>query len=64
MRGNKALALILALLLISVMALTSCGQTPPEDNAAENQAESNGKVMILFTSDVHCGVDEGFGYHR
>ena len=22
----------------------------------------NGDIMILFTSDVHCGVDQGFGY--
>ena len=25
-------------------------------------AEKNGEVMILFTSDVHCGIDQGFGY--
>ncbi|MBO4697637.1 MAG: bifunctional metallophosphatase/5'-nucleotidase [Lachnospiraceae bacterium] len=24
--------------------------------------ERNGDVVILFTSDVHCGVDQGFGY--
>ena len=24
-------------------------------------AEKNGDVYILFTSDIHCGVDEGFG---
>lgn len=25
-------------------------------------AESNGDIYILCTSDVHCGVDQGFGY--
>lgn len=25
-------------------------------------AEKNGEIMILYTSDVHCGADEGFGY--
>ena len=25
-------------------------------------AEKNGDIYILFTSDVHCGVDRGFGY--
>ena len=25
-------------------------------------APKNGDIMILFTSDVHCGVDQGFGY--
>ena len=29
--------------------------------AAEEPAEKNGEVMILFTSDIHCGVDQGFG---
>ncbi len=24
--------------------------------------EKNGEVYVLFTSDVHCGVDQGFGY--
>ena len=26
------------------------------------KAEKNGEVYILFTSDVHCGIDQGFGY--
>lgn len=26
------------------------------------QVDPNGETYILFTSDVHCGVDEGFGY--
>ncbi len=25
-------------------------------------AESNDEVVVLFTSDVHCGFDQGFGY--
>ena len=25
-------------------------------------AEKNGEIYVLFTSDVHCGVDQGFGY--
>ena len=24
--------------------------------------EKNGEVYILYTSDVHCGIEEGFGY--
>ena len=31
------------------------------EDTAEN-AEKNGDVVILFTSDVHCGIDKGFGY--
>ena len=33
----------------------------PEE-AQEPQAEKNGEIYILCTSDVHCGVDRGFGY--
>ena len=33
------------------------------DNAQdEPRAEKTGDIMILYTSDVHCGVDQGFGY--
>ena len=32
---------------------------PAEEPAA---VEKNGDIYILFTSDVHCGVDQGFGY--
>lgn len=51
---KKALALLLMLaMLLSGMAL------------AEEAAEAEGltkDLIILFTSDVHCGVDQGFGY--
>ena len=30
--------------------------------AAEDSAAGNGDVYILVTSDVHCGIDQGFGY--
>ena len=44
----------------------------PAENAAENSAnsaentvpqtaEKNGDIYILFTSDIHCGIDQGFG---
>ncbi len=33
------------------------------DAAGEEQAaEENGDIVILFTSDVHCGADQHFGY--
>ncbi len=28
----------------------------------EETAEKNGDIMILFTSDIHCAVDQGFGF--
>ncbi len=37
--------------------------TPDKDPQPEPQpVEKNGDIVILFTSDVHCGVDQGFGY--
>ena len=33
-----------------------------EATAEEPEAEKNGGVCILYTSDVHCGIDRGFGY--
>ena len=34
---------------------------PKTDDATGSDAEAKG-IYILFTSDVHCGIDEGFGY--
>ncbi len=33
---------------------------PAEEPAPE--IEPSGEAVILFTSDVHCGIDQGFGY--
>ena len=32
------------------------------DSAEAVEVEKNGETYILCTSDVHCGVDQGFGY--
>ncbi len=59
----KVFTRILAVLTAAVLLLgaVSCAKSPaPQNNAAP--AEKNGEVMVLFTSDVHCGADKGFGY--
>lgn len=33
-----------------------------EESAKGQETEKNGDVYILYTSDVHCGIDQGFGY--
>ncbi|MCR5008032.1 MAG: bifunctional metallophosphatase/5'-nucleotidase [Oribacterium sp.] len=33
-----------------------------EGSADSKEPEKNGEVVLLFTSDVHCGMDKGFGY--
>ena len=48
---------IVSLLLILIFCLSLFG--------ASASAEGGGRtadVVILFTSDVHCGIDQGFGY--
>ena len=52
-QGKKSLGILLTVILMLSMAVCS---------AAEEKAEKNGDIYILFTSDVHCGIDKGFGY--
>ena len=34
----------------------------PAATPTEAPTEKSGDVVILFTSDIHCGIDKGFGY--
>ena len=45
--------------LLIVLALLTTGWAFAE---TENDAKLERDVVVLFTSDVHCGVDQGFGY--
>ena len=48
---KKILGLILALaMLLGCVAY------------AQDDAQLSQDVVVLFTSDVHCGIDQGFGY--
>ena len=64
---KKGIALILAMLML-LLAVTGCGaqqteETPTEQPAEEVQEPQGPQdVLILFTSDVHCGVGQNFGY--
>ena len=50
---------ILALLVAVLMLLAGCSAG---DGDADGSAEGKGKVMIIYTSDIHCGVEKGFGF--
>ncbi len=54
------------LCLAAVLLLTSaCGAgtgKPAAQSETPAAAEKNGDVVVLFTGDVHCGIDDGFGY--
>ncbi len=49
---KRVLTFLMALIMFMTLSATA--------NAEE--AERTGDVVILYTSDVHCGVDQGFGY--
>ena len=47
---------LLAMALVLTLMLGCCA------TAFADGAERTGDIVILFTSDIHCGVDQGFGY--
>ena len=67
---KKFLALLLACLML--MSLAACGQkaepaaVPPDvtpfETVTPQPAALKSDLIVLFTSDVHCGVNSGFGY--
>ena len=71
MKKKRTIQAGLMALLSMVLMLTGCKQTqqpstaesPTPEATAEPTAEtaSNDEIIILFTSDIHCGVKSGFG---
>ena len=55
MRFKKVLIGLLLLVLILAAPLRAFA-------GEQTESMKNGDVYILFTSDVHCGIDQGFGY--
>ena len=45
-------------LLLALAMLLGCFSAVAEDAAPALTKD----LVILFTSDVHCGIDQGFGY--
>ncbi len=75
MKLKRSALLCVALALVMIFA--ACGPANSTNNSVntntENAAntvpagndapvEKNGEIYILYTSDVHCGMDQGFGY--
>lgn len=55
---------VLLFVLILIAALFVGCEKNDEISPAESETatDKNGEVYVLFTSDVHCGIDQGFGY--
>ena len=50
----------MVLVLAMIMLLSGCSSGSAGEELQEG-SQSNGRIMILYTSDMHCGVAEGFG---
>ena len=64
-RFKHITAVLLALIMsFCMMSLAGCSQnsSPDDADAAADEAAATGDIVVLFTSDVHCGVDQGWGY--
>ena len=52
--------LLIALMAAMLILFAGCEQT--DANQSQTAAEDHsGDIYILYTSDIHCGVEEGFG---
>lgn len=61
-RTNRS-AVFLAVLMLMLTMLAGCtkNNAGTEAGAATEAEDHSGDVYILYTSDIHCGVAEGFG---
>ena len=50
---------VLALILVAVMLTALCVPAYAEESSVPAEERD---LVILFTSDVHCGIDQGWGY--
>ena len=50
------------IIAFSVGSCVGCGQNQTESVSETNTAMVQDDIVILYTSDVHCGIDENIGY--
>ena len=59
---------LLALTLVLMLLLAGCGSAAPAETPAPTPAEESAylgldnDIVILYTNDVHCAVDDNLGY--
>ena len=60
---KRILPIILTVLLLVGCTMSATVLAESTDTAASESKYVEGRdTIILFTSDVHCGIDQGFGY--
>ena len=60
-RSHNCVSLILVGIFL-ILSMAACVSPKVQTKNTEEVGEKNGEVYVLYTSDVHCGVDNGFGY--
>lgn len=53
MKRTKHSIILFLLILLAIASFTACGKT--DTNIAQD-------IVILYTNDVHCAIDENIGY--
>ena len=68
--GKRRLTCLLAAIMMALFAACGAAQGGAAQSAGSGETqeatptaaqEKNGEVVILYTSDIHCGVEKGFG---
>lgn len=60
-RDFKRIPLLLLTVIITVIMLFGgCSRTGEEGQAPDAEGTSK-EIVVLFTSDIHCGVNENWG---
>ena len=66
MKNKKLLLSVIIMCLILALCSGCAPKGGEEENGHEENGQEevrrNGEVYIIYTSDVHCGIDQGFGY--
>ncbi len=56
------LALIMSLCMIALAGCSQKSSEPADTDTAAEEPAASGDIVVLYTSDVHCGVNQGWGY--
>lgn len=64
MKNRRVLAVLLAVVVMIAMmpAMAFAADETPTEVISPNPAAKSNDIVILGTSDVHCGIDQNIGY--
>ncbi len=53
---------LICVLIAALFLFSAAAGADPLAPGAYAETEKNGDIVILYTSDIHCGIDQGFGF--